>query len=50
MRVMIDAQLPPGLCGWFRERGVEADHIADISEAKHPMPRLPPMPKPAILS
>ena len=23
MRVLIDAQLPPGLCSWFRERGVE---------------------------
>ena len=30
MRVLIDAQLPPGLCSWFRERGVEADHVADL--------------------
>ena len=30
MRVLIDAQLPPGLCGWFRERGVDADHVADV--------------------
>jgi predicted nuclease of predicted toxin-antitoxin system len=36
MRVLIDAQLPPGLCGWFRERGVDADHVADVLGGQTP--------------
>lgn len=30
MRCLIDAQLPPGLCGWLRDQGVEADHVAEV--------------------
>ena len=30
MRFLIDAQLPPALAGWLRERGHEAEHVADI--------------------
>jgi predicted nuclease of predicted toxin-antitoxin system len=29
MRFLIDAQLPPGLCDWFRERGFDAAHVRD---------------------
>jgi predicted nuclease of predicted toxin-antitoxin system len=28
MRFLIDAQLPPALCGWFAERGFEAEHVS----------------------
>ncbi|MGK6317981.1 DUF5615 family PIN-like protein [Sphingomonas sp. DT-204] len=28
MRFLIDAQLPPALCGWLRERGHEAIHVS----------------------
>ena len=27
MRFLIDAQLPPALCGWFGEQGFEAEHV-----------------------
>ena len=27
MRVLIDAQLPPALCEWFREKGLVAAHV-----------------------
>lgn len=27
MRFLVDAQLPPALCGWFAERGFEAEHV-----------------------
>ena len=27
MRFLLDAQLPPALCGWFAERGFEAEHV-----------------------
>lgn len=27
MRFLIDAQLPPALCGWLEERGFEAEHV-----------------------
>ena len=30
MRFLIDAQLPPALAGWLRERGHEAEHVADV--------------------
>lgn len=30
MKFLIDAQLPPGLCGWFEARGFEAEHVTDI--------------------
>ena len=29
MRLLIDAQLPPALCGWFGERGIIASHVID---------------------
>ncbi|HEX8223717.1 MAG TPA: DUF5615 family PIN-like protein [Allosphingosinicella sp.] len=29
MRFLIDAQLPPALCGWFEERGFEAEHVSE---------------------
>ena len=28
MRLLIDAQLPPALCGWFAERGLMATHVS----------------------
>ena len=28
MRFLVDAQLPPALCGWFGERGFEAEHVS----------------------
>ena len=27
MRFLVDAQLPPALCGWFGERGFDAEHV-----------------------
>lgn len=30
MKFLIDAQLPPALCGWLRERGHEAAHVSEI--------------------
>lgn len=30
MRFLIDAQLPPALCGWFEARGHEAVHVSAI--------------------
>lgn len=30
MKFLIDAQLPPFLCGWLRERGHEAVHVFEI--------------------
>lgn len=30
MRFLIDAQLPPALCGWLRERGHQAEHVFEI--------------------
>jgi predicted nuclease of predicted toxin-antitoxin system len=30
MIFLIDAQLPPALCGWLRERGHEAHHVFDL--------------------
>lgn len=27
MKFLVDAQLPPALCGWLRERGHEAVHV-----------------------
>ncbi|CAN5285519.1 hypothetical protein BH10PSE12_BH10PSE12_10410 [soil metagenome] len=28
MYLLIDAQLPPALCGWFEERGLIATHVS----------------------
>jgi len=30
MNFLIDAQLPPALCGWLRERGYGAVHVFEI--------------------
>lgn len=30
MRFLVDAQLPPALCDWLRERGHEAVHVFEI--------------------
>lgn len=30
MKFLVDAQLPPTLCGWLRERGHEAVHVFEI--------------------
>lgn len=30
MNFLIDAQLPPALCGWMRERGHQAVHVFEI--------------------
>lgn len=27
MRFLVDAQLPPALCGWFVEHGFDAEHV-----------------------
>ncbi|HMO77554.1 MAG TPA: DUF5615 family PIN-like protein [Sphingopyxis sp.] len=29
MRFLVDAQLPPALCGWLAARGHEAEHVVD---------------------
>ena len=29
MRWLIDAQLPPALCGWFEARGFRAEHVTE---------------------
>jgi predicted nuclease of predicted toxin-antitoxin system len=29
MRFLVDAQLPPGLAGWLRARGHEAQHVSE---------------------
>lgn len=29
MKFLVDAQLPPALCAWLRERGYEAVHVFD---------------------
>jgi predicted nuclease of predicted toxin-antitoxin system len=36
MRCLIDAQLPPGLCSWLREQGVEAQHVFDVLGGQTP--------------
>lgn len=30
MTFLVDAQLPPGLCDWLRERGHHAVHVRDL--------------------
>ena len=32
MKFLVDAQLPPGLCGWLEERGHVAVHVSDIAD------------------
>ena len=36
MRFLIDAQLPPALCDWFRERGHDAEHVRDALGGQTP--------------
>ena len=36
MRFLIDAQLPPALCGWFEERGFEAEHVCRRLDGQTP--------------
>jgi predicted nuclease of predicted toxin-antitoxin system len=33
MRFLIDAQLPPSLAEWLREKGIEAQHVYDVLPA-----------------
>ena len=33
MKFLVDAQLPPGLCGWLRDRGHVAVHVHDLPDA-----------------
>ena len=35
-RFLIDAQLPPKLCGWLDERGVSAVHVRDVLTGQAP--------------
>ena len=46
MRFLIDAQLPPALCGWFEEQGHEAEHVtAGLGrQAPHGDRRMEPQP------
>ncbi|MDQ0836299.1 DUF5615 family PIN-like protein [Sphingomonas faeni] len=30
MKFLVDAQLPPALCRWLRDRGEDATHVAEI--------------------
>ena len=30
MKFLVDAQLPPGLCGWLKERGQGAVHVSTV--------------------
>ena len=32
MKFLIDAQLPPELCGWLAERGHEAVHVSALAD------------------
>jgi predicted nuclease of predicted toxin-antitoxin system len=36
MRFLVDAQLPPALCGWFGERGFEAEHVTERLSGQTP--------------
>lgn len=36
MRLLLDAQLPPALRDWFRERGHEADHVSTVLGGEAP--------------
>lgn len=32
MKFLVDAQLPPGLCGWLEDRGHAAVHVGDLAD------------------
>lgn len=36
MRLLVDAQLPPALCGWFEERGLAATHVTALLGGQTP--------------
>ena len=36
MNFLIDAQLPPGLCGWLAARGHEAMHVTEVMPGETP--------------
>lgn len=36
MRFLVDAQLPPALCGWFVEQGHEAQHVTQLLGGQTP--------------
>lgn len=36
MRVLIDAQLPPALCSWFEDQGIEAEHVSNVLGGQTP--------------
>lgn len=36
MRFLVDAQLPPALCDWFREQGYHAEHVHDVLGGQTP--------------
>ena len=41
MRFLIDAQLPPALCGWFVEHGFEAEHVTERMGGQTPDAEIP---------
>ena len=36
MRLLVDVQLPPGLCDWLRGRGHEAEHVFPLLGGETP--------------
>ncbi len=36
MKFLIDAQLPPALCGWIEQRGCEAIHVTNCLSGETP--------------
>ena len=40
MRFLVDAQLPPALCVWLRDKGHEAEHVADVLGGQTPDARI----------
>ncbi|MFZ4072236.1 MAG: DUF5615 family PIN-like protein [Caulobacterales bacterium] len=34
MRFVVDAQLPPALAAWLRAKGHDANHVADLLDAR----------------
>jgi predicted nuclease of predicted toxin-antitoxin system len=39
-RLLIDAQLPQALCGWFVNRGYTAEHVRDVLGSRAPDPEI----------
>lgn len=40
MKLIVDAQLPPALVAWLRERGHEASHLRDLGLEAQPDKRI----------